>query len=111
MVSASVRKLGCFAFCQCKLLRKVVFEPGSRLEFIRRSCFAESGLRKVIIPASVRVIDSFAFYSCQELSALSFEEGSRLSKVDFQAFHGTRLRPENVHYPDTLKPEEHWHEW
>lgn len=111
VVPACVKKLGCSAFCQCRQLREVIFEPGSQLEFIGRCCFAHCGIEQMILPASVRVIDDVAFYDCHELSALSFEEGSQLNCVGTAAFNRTQLRPEDVRYPATLKPEGHGREW
>ena len=52
-----------------------------------------------------------AFYSCKDLAALCFEEGSQLSYVGGMAFRGTQLRPESVHYPETLDDKMHGHEW
>lgn len=53
VVSSSVRVLGERAFCYCKQLREVIFEPGSHLESIGDFCFSECMLREIVIPRSV----------------------------------------------------------
>ena len=107
IVSNTVRVLEQCAFGECERLREVVFEPGSRLEFIGKECFHDNGLQKIVIPKSVREIGEMAFRNCRDLSSLSFEKGSALKEVGAHVFSGTQLRQDNVVYPKTLRKKDH----
>lgn len=91
IVPNAVKKLGGFAFEDCKELREVVFEPDSRLEIIREWCFRECALEKIVIPKSVREIGQNAFRFCKNLRSLVFEEGSRLEHVGKNVLADTPL--------------------
>ena len=68
IVPSSVKVLEYAAFCSCKKLREVVFEPGSCLERIEDCCFFACRLKKIIIPKSVKYIGDDAFEWCNDLS-------------------------------------------
>ena len=91
VVSSSVRELGTNAFCRCRQLREIVFEPGSRLESIGNYCFIGCGLRELVLPRSLRAIAEAAFQSCRGLASVRFEEGSQICSVGFAAFYNTQL--------------------
>lgn len=55
-IPASVLEIGTDAFCECKKLREVIFEEGSRLEKIGQSCFYSARIRKIVIPRGVEEI-------------------------------------------------------
>lgn len=52
-IAASVRELGQYAFHSCGKLRRVSFQPGSRLEKVGKACFRGSALREIAIPSGV----------------------------------------------------------
>ena len=104
-----VKVLGPCLFKNCKLLREVTFAPYSRLKYIGDNCFENCGLTEIVIPRSFQAINDSAFYSCLNLSSLRFEWGSLLNHVGDSAFGCTKLRLENVKYPDTFRTE--WNEW
>ena len=85
----TVRELEKYAFFNCKKLREVVFEPGSRLETIGEYCFSCCGLEDMVIPKSVWEIGSKAFSCCSNLCSLIFEKGSQLVCVGKDAFSYT----------------------
>ena len=99
------------AFAGCRRLRRITFQTGVRLERIGRACFADCKIWSVVVPSSVRSIGEFAFFLCTRLCMLDFQSGSQLHHVGRHAFSLTRLCPENVQYPVTLKDNEHGHEW
>ena len=103
VIPGSVQHIGEFSFYSCYQLCEVVFEPGSHLESVTDSCFFSCGLREIVVPRSVRAIGDGTFYGCRQLSSLRFEEGSQISSIGKGAFGATRLRAENVIYPDTFK--------
>ena len=51
------------AFIGCKSLKKIKLPEG--LEYIGKTCFAESCLRKVQPPSSLKVADCAAFKDCE----------------------------------------------
>ena len=105
LIPSTVRELGSCAFCGCKQLREVVFEPGSELETIKRSCFSNCGLEKVVIPRNVKTIEEYAFSGCHSLRSLTFEEGSRLRYVGKDIVHNTQLDEKEVEFPEGAKVE------
>lgn len=44
-ISASVREIGAYAFCNCKNLKQIIFLKSSQLEKIGKYCFKNSGLK------------------------------------------------------------------
>lgn len=99
----TVRVLGENAFAYCEKLREVVFEPGSRLNTIKCSCFYGCGLEEVVVPKSVREIEGFAFYYCEHLHSLTFEEGSKLVHVGEQIVYSTPLEQKELKFPSTAQ--------
>ena len=95
--------LGDRAFSFCLGLREVILEPGARLESIGSNCFFCCKLAEIVIPKSVHRIKNNAFASCKRLSSLRLEDGSQLSSIGAGAFYDTKLTPESVKYPETLK--------
>ena len=126
IVPSCMKVLGDRAFSECRCLREVIFEPGSKLERIEACCFDRCNLtkivlpesvqyigefcfsdclnlREVVIPRSVRKIDGFTFSRCRQLSSLVFEEGSQLTHIGHYAFDGTQLTPEQRRYPNSVR--------
>ena len=71
-IPKSVREIQDSAFEDCKSLREVIFEEGSRLKKIGVCCFCESGLEEIVIPSSVTGLERSAFSSCKSLKKVTF---------------------------------------
>lgn len=97
-VPRSVTRIRDFAFCNCRNLKEVVFEEGSKLRVIGKgafySCialtkvtlpeglenigvgaFQEAGLESVIFPASLRMVGQGAFAKCEGLREVVMNDG------------------------------------
>ena len=104
-----LESIGCHAFCDNKLLKKVIF-PASiksiddfafegcgleeidfsqclQLESIGSYAFSGSQLRQVVFPASLKKI-SDAFVGCEKLEILDFSSCTQLEYVHSQLFRG-----------------------
>ena len=118
IIPASCEDIGCAAFKNCGSLRRVVFEPGSRLKIISGNvvyyqtssyssnssyssysagafsdCTALSSIR---IPASCEAIEDSAFGNCSSLKSVVFESGSQLKIIKGSAF--STDNPDGRHY-------------
>ena len=99
VIPETVRKIGNYAFSNCKDLREVVIADGSRLETIESYCFFGCGIKTFTAPASLRTIESGAFYECKNLQWVSLNEG--LEDIYWRCFACSSL--EKINLPDTLK--------
>jgi hypothetical protein len=80
-IPASVEVFGQGCFYQCDRLKKVEFEPNSRLRSIPKDTFAKcKQLYFVQIPAAVQYIVDGCFFGCPWKMTLEFEEGSPLAE-------------------------------
>ena len=114
-----------YLFNNCKQLKTVVFEEGSKLtqltdyffngcssldqvvlpdgvELIGSNAFAGSGIKSITIPASVTEIEVSAFAAATELTTVTFEEGSQLEIIGNLAFRNTALT--SFTFPETDIP-------
>ena len=59
----SEKRQGALGKCvlNCKHLKEVVFEEGSKLETIGAKCFCRSGIKEIVLPASVKEVSADAF--------------------------------------------------
>ena len=83
-IPRSVEVLETGAFEECKNLKTVVFEEGSRLEWIRERCFSRSGLEELRCPPRLRGVGPSAFCECFSLRSVVF--GDRVSEIGRCAF-------------------------
>ena len=74
------------AFGACTNLSQVTIPKN--VTRLGRSCFAVSGLTRVVIPKSVRYFSGSDFQSCEQLSDVVFEEGSELQGLAWGSFLG-----------------------
>lgn len=88
VIPASVREIGANAFCNCKRLKHVRFQDGSRLEEIGAGCFAGSGLERITIQKTVRQIGKGAF-SCPSLKCVYVKDGCQ---ADVRSVVGERIK-------------------
>lgn len=70
---ASVARIGAEAFADCKELKEV-YLPIS-LETIGERAFANSGLRRLVIPESVKEVHQTAFAGCTDLESVTLPKG------------------------------------
>lgn len=75
-VPASVVRLENGAFAECRWLKEIAFQPGSRLELIGEGCFYNSGLEAIALPPGVRELMAEAFKYCESLTSVTFAEDS-----------------------------------
>lgn len=72
-ISNTVTEIEAYAFQNCKNLRKITFEEGSRLEKVGAYAFAGcSALEVITLPASLVKIGRYAFFECSSLTQLLF---------------------------------------
>lgn len=74
-IPASVREICPNAFCRCKMLRRVFFAAGSRLEKLERACFQGCSLEEFQTPPGLRKLNISALYDCESLKRLELSEG------------------------------------
>lgn len=86
-IPASVEVLGKNAFYNCKSLKSVIFEEGSKLKSIGNDAFRNCPLTEVTIPAGVESLGENAFYYCESLKSVTFEEGSKLKSIENYTFY------------------------
>ena len=99
VIPDTVRKIGNYAFSNCKDLREVVIADGSRLETIESYCFSGCEIAIFTAPASLRTIEPHAFEECKNLQWVSLNEG--LETIDWCCFARSSL--ERINLPDSLK--------
>lgn len=89
-----------YAFCQCKMLKKVNFSLMSHLQKIGKFAFANTSIINVTIPANVQKINEGLFANCKNLKSVDFSSGSLLTTIDSTAFCASSIEkltiPSNV---------------
>ena len=81
-IPANVESITSTTFDGCLQLKRVIFEPESKLTVIAASLFESLPLLSIIeIPSSVEVIEPMAFKDCSSLSTVYFESGSQLKTI------------------------------
>ncbi len=68
---ASLVKLDNFVFANDTGLKEVVFERGSQLREIGRSCFSESAVTSIELPSNLKVLGESAFSYCYNLTEIT----------------------------------------
>lgn len=98
---ASVNRIGCGAFCNCRHLRSVVFAKDSKLKIIDKFSFRFcEDLSYIKFPAQLKKIGKFAFASTG-LRSIKFPPNSELREICSAAFVSCSL--ESIEFPDSLK--------
>lgn len=86
-ISENVQDLGDETFMSAHSLASIVFEEGSKLQYIGEYTFYECrSLQEITVPVSVQSIEYRAFYGCDLLTDLRFEQGSQLEIIGNSAF-------------------------
>lgn len=90
-----------YAFNGCANLESLIISQCKKLERIGSHAFCDNKLlRKVIFPASIKSIDDFAFEGCG-LEEIDFSQCLQLESIGSYAFSGSQLR--QVVFPASLK--------
>lgn len=76
MIPSSVKKIGAWAFKNCRFLNKVTL-PDS-IVFIGRGAFYNSGLESITISQNVAIIEEGAFAACLKLTSLVVDEKNKI---------------------------------
>lgn len=100
----SIRKIGAFAFRQCKKLQSVEFQSydQSQLEEIHNSCFELcEKLKSFKIPNNLKRIGLKAFYSCANLKTFEIPSDSKLKEISRDCFSYTNIK--ELKLPSTIK--------
>ena len=98
-IPASVRRIDARAFYECEKLRRVSFQPGSRLESVGEECFHKSGIAEIALPDALRGIEYDAFAECRSLRHIRLPEG--LAFIGKYGFWDCAL--ESVELPGSLR--------
>ena len=84
VISKSVTKIDKCAFENCKNLKEVVFEGGSKLEKIGFGCFKDSELEEITLPKTLQDVGWCVFEYCKDLRTIYVEDGCEASLVRAQ---------------------------
>jgi hypothetical protein len=98
VVPRSVKRVGPWAFSQCKRLQSVGFD-GDIDEF-EDGAFSECGLYAFVIPRSVVRLGDFCFENCGSLAEIVFESPSQIVAIPQAAFAGCPLV--NIRFPRSV---------
>ena len=69
-----------------------MFDPDSCLESIGEECFANSGLKQIVIPGKVKTIGRDTFSNCAMLQEVTFEADSCLVSIGEECFANSGIR-------------------
>ena len=72
------------AFEDCKNLKEVVFEEGSKLEKIGYDCFNSSGLEEITLPRTLKNVGFDTFTGCKDLKTIYVEDGCKADLSDLE---------------------------
>ena len=92
-VPKSITKIEDSAFKNCKKLKEVVFEEGSKLEEIRYGCFVGNKLEEITLPKTLKEIDNYVFDGCNNLRTIYVEDGCEASLSDIMIYNSVLVGP------------------
>jgi hypothetical protein len=90
---------GCFG--DCRAVRKVTFESGSKLREIGNEVFCWAGLESILIPNSVERIGHGCFCLCKSISEVLFDSGSKVNEILGCCFSFSGLK--SILIPNTIE--------
>ena len=97
-IPKSVTKIEDSAFEDCKNLKEVVFEEGSKLEEIGCNCFQDCRLEKITLPKAFNKISDNAFSGCDYLNKIYVEDGCDADLSGLEVPDFTKVGP----LPETM---------
>ena len=71
-VPPTIEIIGPYTFVDCKTLKEVIFEEGSKLREIKTCAFSGTFLEKIVIPPSVNSLDQNAFIRYKNLTKIFY---------------------------------------
>ena len=83
----SVKIIQDSAFNSCTILTDINLP--TKLSTIGGFCFANCGLKQILLPDSLKEIPSYCFYNCNNLSFINL--GNKVTTVKNNAFDGTKI--------------------
>jgi len=91
IIPASVKKINDEAFKECENIKLLMFENGSKLEYIGARNFISSQIAgEITFPASLKEIGEAAFCNCRNISGINFERNSKLKEIRRFAFDNNK---------------------
>lgn len=89
-IPRNVETVSSNTFYQCRQLKRIIFDKGSKLKIIPNSflcgSFTTQQMMDIEIPASVETIEKGAFSSNPNLTTVTFEENSQLKTISEYSF-------------------------
>ena len=86
-LSADIKKIEKYAFCNNSGLKKVVFEENSTLTEIGEHAFDScTSLDSFRLPVGVKTLNVSVFCRCRNMATFEFESGSLLESIKAEAF-------------------------
>lgn len=96
-----IKKIGRYAFADCKNLRTVRFSLDSQLSVIDVGAFERSSLEMITIPSHVTQINICAFADCKSLRSVEYSPNSELRSINECLFKGSSI--ENIVIPPSVE--------
>ncbi|KAK8886999.1 hypothetical protein M9Y10_038034 [Tritrichomonas musculus] len=90
-IPSFIRKIGQYAFDECKQIQSIKFSSDSKLKSIDNYAFFNSSLESISIPRKVANIGDFAFSFCNQLKSIEYCQNSKLSLIENYAFSDSSL--------------------
>lgn len=91
-IPSFIKRIGPYAFNNCKLLQTVEFSSNSKLKRIDRFAFSCSSLERIILPSSVTLINELAFSNCLKLTSFEISFDSKLELIHESAFFRSQFK-------------------
>ena len=102
-VPEGVRRIGAYAFCDCRVLQRVLLPEGVE-EISPYAFYGCFGLREITLPSTVKRIGKNAFAECANLRSVILPRD--LQEIGFSAFAGCyRLSEVQGDFYDRMAPE------
>lgn len=104
---SSLKKIGSYAFVQCRHLHTVEIPLNSELQSIENCAFGKSSIEQIYIPPHVTEISSCTFISCTKLRHIEIPSNSQLQIIKQRAFYRSSI--EGILLPNGVyKLEDSW---
>ena len=97
-IPKNVTKIEHSTFHDCKNLKQIMFEEGSKLEKIGFNCFRNSGLEEITLPKALKKVGYGAFENCGNLKTIYVEDGCEADLLLAEVPNSTKVGP----LPETM---------
>ena len=85
-IPSFIKKIGPYAFHNCKNIKKVTFSENSDLRLIEKCAFANSSIEEILIPPKIIKIGEKCFLNCIYLKKIDFMKNTELKIIESEAF-------------------------